>query len=453
MRTGSLIILIFVLINLKAEKNSPWDSRDSIRHQILNAISEPESPEIEVDIVKMGARGDSLFNCLPVFNKAIKLAETKGGVRINVPSGVYFLKGPLKLVSNMEIHLEDGARLKFSEEPKDYLPAVKTSWEGTYLNNYCPFIYAYKVHNVRLTGNGTIDGNASRTFNNWKKSQTPAQMLSRKMNHEQKDIETRKFGEGDFLRPQLIQFFESSRILISDLKITNSPFWCVHLLKSENIIVRGISFDAKNINNDGIDPECSRNILIEDVDFDNGDDNVAIKAGRDNDGWHHSLPCENILIRNCRFKGLHAIVVGSEMSGGVRNVVVENCSYDGFCKRAIYIKSNPDRGGYISDLYFDGLNFDKVEDLFFITSYYHGEGSGHATDIHDIFVKDINCNEATNAGIIISGYPERKIKNVSFENINLKKMKIGVNIQNAEGVSMSDVFLGEKIPEMPSFAQ
>ena len=135
------------------------------------------------------------------------------------------------------------------------------------------------------------------------------------------------------------------------VSITNSPFWCVHLLKSENIICRNLRYDAKLMNNDGIAPECSRNVLIEGVEFNNGDDNVAIKSGRDNDGWNAKMPSENIIIRNCHFKGLHAVVIGSEMSAGVRNVIVEDCDYAGYCKRGIFIKTNPDRGGFAENVY------------------------------------------------------------------------------------------------------
>ena len=132
--------------------------------------------------------------------------------------------------------------------------------------------------------------------------------------------------------------------------------------------------NAKLVNNDGIDPESSRNILIEDVHFNNGDDNIAIKSGRDNDGRNTAIPSENIVIRRCHFKGLHAVVIGSEMSGGVRNVFVEDCDYAGYCKRGIYIKTNPDRGGFIRNIFVKNCQFGEVEDLFYATSMYAGEG-------------------------------------------------------------------------------
>ena len=163
------------------------------------------------------------------------------------------------------------------------------------------------------------------TFATWRSLQKPAQQRSRDMNHAGTPVSERNFGEGDYLRPHLIQLYGCERITIEDVFITNSPFWCIHLLQSENAILRGIRFDAKLVNNDGIDPEMSRNVLIEDVHFNNGDDNVAIKSGRDHDGRGAACPSENIIIRNCHFKGLHAVVLGSEMSAGIQNVYVENC--------------------------------------------------------------------------------------------------------------------------------
>ena len=145
----------------------------------------------------------------------------------------------------------------------------------------------------------------------------------------------RQYGEGHYLRPHLIQLHGCRDVTLSGFFITNSPFWCVHLLCCENVICRGLRYDAKLVNNDGIDPEMTRNLLIEDIDFNNGDDNVAIKAGRDNDGWRTARPSENIIIRNCRFKGLHGVVIGSEMSAGVRNVFVEDCDHAGYVKRGL----------------------------------------------------------------------------------------------------------------------
>ena len=272
------------------------------------------------------------------------------------------------------------------------------------------------------------------------------------MNHENTPLKERMFGEGHFLRPQLIQFFECKNILIEGVTIKNSPFWCVHFLKSENITARKVKFDAFNRNNDGFDPEYSKNVLIEDIDFNNGDDNVAIKAGRDHEGRRTGITSENIIIRNCRFKGLHGVVIGSEMSAGVQNVFVENCTYGGYCKRGIYLKSNPDRGGFIRNIYVNNVEFGEVEDCFFVISYYHGEGKGFATDIRNVFVDNVKCRKATNAGVVIQGYPSKKVRNIHFSNMTIDSAATGLSLSNAENIVFNNLVIGQEV-NLPSHAK
>lgn len=426
---------------------------DQQRDAILAQIKAPDYPAEKIFITDLGAIGDSVTDSKPAFDAAfLKATKTSGGLRIVVPAGIYLINGPLHLVSGVCLDLQVGARLKFSGNPAHFLPVVKTSWEGTFLYNYSPMIYASNVENVIITGEGTIDGNATTTFSTWRPLQKKSQMLSREMNHNRVPVSERIFGEGHFLRPHLMQFLNSKNILIEGIFITNSPFWCVHLLKSENITVRGIRFYAKNVNNDGVNPEHSRNVLIENVLFDNGDDNVAIKAGRDYEGRAIAIPTENIVIRNNRFKGLHAVVIGSEMSAGVQHVFVENNTFAGYCKRGIYMKSNPDRGGFIRNIHIRNLELDEVEDLFYITSFYHGQGEGYTTKIENISVENVRCRKARKGGIIIQGFPTEKVRNVSFHNINIDSVAIGVSVNHVENITFSDVNLGGKVMEMPSFA-
>ncbi len=416
------------------------------RDEILKSVSGAKIPATAKSILKFGAKGDGKKDCLPAFKKAMAQSKKNGGLRILVPAGVYYIKGPIHFESNTCIDLQEGATLKFAPEPEYYLPMVRTSWEGTFLQNHSPFIYGYNLHDVAITGKGTIDGNAQTTFATWRKDQRAARDLSRKMNHENTPVEKRNFG-GDYkLRPHLIQFFGCSNVTVADVFITNSPFWCVHLLKSQNIICRGIRYDAKLVNNDGIDPECSRNILIEDIDFNNGDDNVAIKSGRDNDGWNIGSPSENIVIRRCRFKGLHAVVLGSEMSAGVRNVFVEDCTYAGYCKRGIFVKTNPNRGGFVENLFVRNCKFDEVEDLFYITSMYAGEGldDNHFTTIRNIYVENLQCNKARKAGIVLQGTKAKPISGVTFRGVEIGEVKNALSIDNTEGVTFSDCHLGGK---------
>lgn len=441
-RSIMLICALFLVSAVAVAKHLEYDV--ALRDSILAQISGAEIVDMKVSLLDFGAKGDGVKDCLKAFAKAMKSAKN-GGVHIKVPAGVYFMDGPLHLESKVCIELEEGAVLKFTPDPEKY-PIVNTSWEGTYLYNYSPFIYGYGLHDVAIIGKGTIDGNAMSTFATWKPNQRPALLRSREMNHNGIDIAGRVFGKGDWLRPQLIQLYGCRNVTLEDIRIINSPFWCVHLLRCENVVCRSLRYDAKLVNNDGIDPESSRNILIEDIHFDNGDDNIAIKSGRDNDGWN-AFPSENIVIRNCHFKGLHAVVIGSEMSGGVRNVFVEDCDYAGYCKRGIYIKTNPDRGGFVKNLFVNNCSFGEVEDLFYVTSKYAGEGldSSHFSEIEGICVNGLSCSKASQAALVLQGTKQKPISNVFFDNISVGEAKIGISFSDTRNVTVGDCHIGGSV--------
>lgn len=442
-----LYLLLALFLGSQPLSAENGNERITRRDSILQQITGASIPQKALLLTSFGAKGNGRKDCKPAFDKAMRRASRLGGARIVVPAGDYLLNGPIHFVSNVCLELQEGATLKFSPDPSYYLPLVKTSWEGTFLQNYSPFIYGYGLENVSIVGRGKIDGNAATTFATWRSKQRPGQSRSREMNHNETPVEERNFGEGYWLRPHLIQFFNCRNVTISDVFITNAPFWCIHLLMSENIICRAIRYDAKLVNNDGIDPEYSRNILIEDIEFNNGDDNVAIKCGRDNDGWRTARPSENIIIRNCKFKGLHGVVLGSEMSAGIQNVFIENCMYAGYCKRGIFIKTNPDRGGFIRDIYVNNCVFDEVEDLFYVTSMYAGEGmdNNHFTEIKNLFVDGIQCRKARAAGLVLQGTKAQPIKNVSFKNVIIEEVRTGLSFENTENVQVNDCHLGGRI--------
>lgn len=437
-----LIFLVLFSTAIFAQDNKfPTAKVDSI----VNRIQLPKITSFQINVAKLGAKGDSISNSKPFFDKAMALCKKNNGGTIVVPKGIYFLKGPIHFVSNVDLKIEKGAKIKFSDKPEDYLPMVLTSWEGTMLYNYSPLIYAYDCTNIALTGEGTIDGEGGKTWKSFKDKEGKGKDLSREMNHNSIPLNERKFGTGYFLRPQMIQFFKCKNILVENIRIENSPFWCLHLLKSESITVRGISYKSLNYNNDGIDPEYAKDVLIENVTFNNGDDNVAIKAGRDHEGRANSAtPSENIIIRNCNFKGLHGVVIGSEMSAGVQNVYVENCKTVGYLKRGIYLKTNADRGGFIKNVFVRNIQLDEVEDCLYITANYHGEGKGFQSEISNVSFSDISCNKASATGIVIQGFPDKKIKNISLNNIEIKWAKNAISSTNAENVILNEVFIGEK---------
>ncbi|KFF03391.1 glycoside hydrolase family 28 protein [Flavobacterium reichenbachii] len=441
MNFRSLIFLLFSCVAFAQHNQFPSAKADSI----VKRIQLPVIPSYQINVVKLGAKGDSLSDNKKAFDKAMALCKKNNGGTIIVPKGIYKINGPIHFVSNVNLKIEKGAKIKFSDNPQDYLPMVLTSWEGTMLYNYSPLIYAYECNNIAITGEGIIDGEGGKTWKSFKTKENTGKNLSRDMNHNSVPIKDRKFGEGYFLRPQMIQFFNCKNILVENIRIENSPFWCLHLLKSQSITVRGISYKSLNYNNDGIDPEYAKDVLIENVNFDNGDDNVAIKAGRDHEGRANTAtPSENIVIRNCNFKGLHGVVIGSEMSAGVQNVFVENCKTAGYLKRGIYIKTNADRGGYIRNIFVKNIKLDEVEDCLYITSNYHGEGKGFQSDISNIHFSDISCNKASESGIVIQGFADKKIRNISLNNIEIKSAKNAISNENAENVLMTDVFIGKR---------
>lgn len=438
-----LLILLFISIHCFAQ-NSSFPS-DSV-HSIVSRIQFPQIPVYKVSVTSLGAKGDSITDAKPAFDKAMSLCKKNNGGTIVVPKGVYVLNGPIHFVSNVNLLIEKDAKIRFSDNPKNYLPMVQTSWEGTMIYNYSPLIYAYNCKDIAISGEGTIDGEGSKVWNSFKAKEGPDKLLTREMNHDNAPMKDRKFGDGHFLRPQLIQFFNCKNILVENIKIEDSPFWCLHLLKSQSITIRGLKYKAFNSNNDGIDPEYAKDVLIENIAFDNADDNIAIKAGRDEEGRSNSsTPSENIVVRNCEFKGLHAVVIGSEMSAGVKNIYVQNSKFSGYLKRGIFIKTNSDRGGYINNVHFKNLSFGKVEDCIFITANYHGEGSGlHSTKISNIYFSNISCMEATKTGIVIEGYPNKKVSHIELNNININSTPNGMTIVNTEKVSINEVVIGEK---------
>ncbi len=453
MKRNYLGIIASVLFAFSCTNPTPQKKNIKIsKEEILAQISEPEIKDYSIMLTDYDGNGDSLTDNKVAFDKAIKHLSEKGGGKLVVPKGQYLVNGPIHLESNIELHLDENARVFFGSNPSDYLPVVKTSWEGTFIYNYSPFIYAYNCSNIVISGKGIIDGEASNTWSLWKEKQKPDQQLSREMNHNNTPVEDRIFGEGHYLRPHLIQFFDCEKLKIEGVKIEDSPFWCIHILRCENVIVRNVKYAAFNKNNDGIDPEYSRNILIENITFNNSDDNVAIKAGRDDEGRASEYCSENIIVRNCLFKGLHALVIGSEMSAGVKNVFVYDCGYAGYLKRGIYLKSNPDRGGFIKNISVKNVQFGKVEDCFYITSFYHNEGKGYATEISNVLFENISCDTALNNGIVIQGFPEKKVHDITFTNIKLNQVKNPLSLTATENIVFNDIIIGSEA-DKPSYVK
>jgi polygalacturonase len=417
-----------------------WKMADRIAKQVVL----PEIPADTFDLAAYGGSGDGLTDNKPAFDQAVGACSEAGGGVLLVRPGDYLVNGPIHLESHINLHLQQGARIFFGSEPADYLPMVLTSWEGTRCYNYSPFIYAYRVTDVAITGSGTIDGEGAEPWNGWKEFQEPDQRLIRMMNNDTVPISERLFGEGHYLRPHLVQFYKSGNILVEGVHITDSPFWCLHFVYSNNITVRGVTYDAYNLNNDGIDPESSENILIEDVTFGNRDDNIAIKSGRDLDARTLGIPSRNIVIRNCRFKGHNAIAVGSEMSGGVENVFVEDCGVAGKVEYGFYLKGNRDRGGYVSDIYARNIQFDTTRAAIVIDSNYKNQGSCCPPLFSNIHAERITAVHAIDYGIYLKGYAESPLDSVYISRVTVESAGEPLFFEEVEHLSLKKVSINGK---------
>ena len=343
--------------------DDPWAGLPGI----LARIQPPAFPSRDFPITEFGAVGDGSTDSSGALKAAIEACHKAGGGRVIVPAGE-FLTGPVRLLSGVNLHLAAGATLRFATDPSRYLPVVLTRWEGVELMYYSPLVYAFEQQNVAVTGSGTLDGQADAThWWPWKaktgpESQKPDRDRLFRQAQEGMPPEQRIYGAGHYLRPPFLQVYRCRNVLIEGVTIRNSPFWVIHPVLSSNVTVRGVSVLSLGPNNDGCDPESSTDVLIEDTLFDTGDDCIAIKSGRNADGRRLAAPSERIVIRNCRMRAGHGgVTVGSEVSGGVRDVFAErNTMSSPDLDRGLRIKTNVARGGVVENVFMRDTQIGEV---------------------------------------------------------------------------------------------
>ena len=413
-----IVILICVLFCSTLVAQNSWDRAN----QIVSGLNPVTSfKKATYYIADFGAKGDGKTSCKEAFDKAITACSENGGGTIEVKGGDYYMNGPLVLKSNVHIELKEGAVLNFSSDESDYLPAVLTRWEGTELYNFSPLIYAYHVTNIAITGKGTINGNGSKYFASWKHQQATDKKILREMGKSNIPVYKRVFGQGHKLRPGFFEPFGCTNVRLEGITVLDSPFWVLHPIFCNNVIIRNVTVKSNNPNNDGCDPESSTNVLIENCNFETGDDAIAIKSGRDNDAWRVGQPSENIVIRNCLFSSkINGVCIGSEIAGGVRNVFIENIKIPK-SSNALYFKSNLNRGGYIENVFVRNIQADFVKTaLIRFEPNYKGERSAfHPTRFKNFQIENITCKQVNEVGFYLSG-----IKGFPIDNILLKNIKI-----------------------------
>jgi unsaturated rhamnogalacturonyl hydrolase len=395
---------------------------------IVARIKPPTFPARDFNITDFGASSDA--DCTESIAKAIAACHAAGGGRVVIPAGVWST-GAIHLKSKVNLHLLESATLRFNPDPAKYLPTVLTRFEGIECINYSPLIYAFEQENVAITGKGTLDGSANWetwwAWNDKSKGQPTMQVADRtKLDEEGTSgvpVKERVYGAGHYLRPNFIQPYRCKNVLIEGVTVINSPMWEIHPVLCTNVTVRGVTVRSLGTNNDGCNPESCRDVLIEDCLFETGDDCIAIKSGRNNDGRRVGVPSENIVVRRCTMKDGHGgVTMGSEISGNVRNIFVLDCTMDSpNLDRAIRFKSNAVRGGVIENINVRNLKIGRVARAVLSVEFDYEEG---ANGPHKPVLRKVNIDNVTSDSsgsvAIITAIPEAVIEDVRVRNSVLR---------------------------------
>lgn len=442
----------------REQASTQTDAWDKVE-DILRQISPPSFPDRDFLVTAYGAVGDGTVDCTEAFRKAVMACVEAGGGRVVVPEG-RFLTGPIHLKSNVNLHVVKGATILFSTDPADYLPLVHTRWEGVELMGYSPLIYAFEQKNIAITGEGILDGQANET--NWwpwkgqKKhgwiegtpNQTEPRAALFQMAEDGVPVSERKFGEGSYLRPQFVQPYRCENVLIEGVTIINSPMWILNPVLCTNVTIQGVTVESQGPNSDGCDPESSRNVLIKDCHFNTGDDCIAIKSGRNADGRRINVPSENIVIQNCTMENGHGgVVIGSEISGGVRNVFAENCRMNSpLLDRALRIKTSSMRGGVVENVYLRNIEVGQVaQQVIRVNMFYEDSGSFMPT-VRNVEVLNMKVRNGGKVGVLLEGYEQSPVENLRLVDVEINGVEEPYKFSNVKNIQLENVTInGEKV--------
>lgn len=372
--------------------------------------------------------------------KAIDACHLAGGGRVLISEGDW-LTGAIRLKSNVDLHIAEGAILHFSNDLEDYLPVVHVRCEGVEAYNYSPLIYAPHAENIAITGRGTLHGHG-RWWWRWARNNDRGDRLKAA----KVPLKERRYGKGggrEGMRPTFIVPWKAKNVLIEDITLQESPMWNVHPVYSENIIVRGITVHSLDSpNGDGIVPDSCKNMLIEYNHLETGDDAVVIKSGLNEDGLTINISSENIVVRNFTARdvrtGSGGIVFGSETSGGIRNIYVHDAYFDG-CDRGIRFKTTRGRGNVIENIYIRNVEMKSIEaQAINFNSYYERNATGKSPLFRNVYIRDVQVDGARTA-IEMIGLPEKWLENINITNARFRNVKTGAVAHRVKELSLDNV--------------
>ena len=412
----------------------------------------PEFRAGDYSIADYGAKPDG-SKCTEAFAQAMAACSAAGGGRVVVPAGEW-TTGAVHFRSNVNLHLAEGAKLVFTDDPSDY-PEVHTTWEGIECYNYSPLIYAYGCENVAITGKGLIAPKMDLWRDVWFK-RPPAHMAATEQLYywcsTNAPMASRRLMaiEGSNMRPHLIQMNRCRNVLLDGFRIRESPFWMIHLYHSENCVVRNLDTYAHGHNNDGVDVDMTKNVLIEKCRFDQGDDGICLKAGRNADAWRLGRCTENVVIRDCDLVNSASLMqIGSELSGGVRNVWMTRCKVDR-TSSIFGIKTGRRRGGFVENVWVDHCRAGTLRrSVFRIFTEYCAQWGKFPdfelryTRIRNINLSDLACDEAVDA-VNLGGDAHLPPSDLTIRNVKVGKVSnTFTNIRNCVGVKIDGLELGK----------
>ncbi|WP_350274380.1 glycoside hydrolase family 28 protein [Kribbella sp. HUAS MG21] len=417
--------------------------------EILRRIRPPRFPDRRYDVTDFGAVGDDATDCTAAFRAAIETCHRAGGGHVVVPAGDY-RTGAVHLLSRVDLHLAEGARLAFSQDPAAYLPVVATRYEGTECYNYSAFVYAYGQRDIAVTGKGILDGRADAThWWDWTggppPNEGPDKTLLLQLAADGVPVEERVFGEGHHLRPNLLQFNRCENVLLEGITVKDSPMWNIHPVLCRNVTVRGVTVDSPHgPNNDGIDPESCTDVLIEDCTISTGDDCIAFKSGKDADGRRVNVPARYAVVRNCEMAdGNGGVTAGSETSGGVMDIFVRDCRMSSpHLERAIRIKSNPQRGGTIANIDVRRVEVGQAADaaIEIVLNYANVVTGAYPPDVRDITISQLTVASAPRA-LNLLGLPDVPLRDIHLHQCRFDAMTEQNVIEQVEGLRLNQVWI------------
>jgi len=407
----------------------------------MSQIIRPSFPDRTIDIRDYGAVGDGVTLNTKAFAKAIAACAKKGGGRVLVPAGIW-LSGPIHLKSKINLHVQKGAELRFSDKFSDYLPVVFTRWEGLECYNYSPLIYAKDCKNIAITGSGKLNGQGQKWWN-WKAIQKPGAIRLYNMACDGVAVKKRVLGtEKDALRPAFIEAVNCKNFLVEGITIGSGPMWTLHPLYCDNVLIRKVNIITRGVNNDGLIIDSTRNVLIEDCYFDTGDDCVVLKSGLNEDGWRVGRPTEKVVVRHCKTKEGHGgVTIGSEMSGDVRDIFVHDCEFNG-TNNGIRVKSMRGRGAVVENLWVQNIKMGRISRAALTFNTFYTQSTLKPSTktppvFRNIHLKNITCEYAMRAAKII-GLPEQPLENFTLENVSIAS-RWGLECINVKDIKLTGV--------------